>query len=176
MKNVFKLGLGSALKRIFGKEQNATRQPVITGSVKISQQPFETVADTETPETKTPDTITIWTIERSRYTAARAISTQVEVYPSEAVPLCDDIVCYVLTTPNGETVIVEARTGGLVGHSIEVVIDGIRDMTKVQLNNQLDTAKKEFNRMKKQEMSIDEFWQAIKMGGSDIDVVQDYQE
>jgi len=30
--------------------------------------------------------------------------------------------------------------------------------------------------MKKQELSNDEFWKAIKMGSSDLEISQDYQE
>jgi len=84
----------------------------------------------------------IWTVERNRYAAARALCTEIEVLPSHAIPLCEDINGYVLDTPSGESVVVEARTGSLVGHSLEVVKDGIREMTRAQLNSQLDTGKK----------------------------------
>ncbi len=127
-------------------------------------------------EAETPERLTIWTIERSRLAPPRALCTEIEVYPSEAVVLCEDIAGFVFDTPNGESVVVEARTGGLVGHSLEVVRDGVREMTRAQLNAQLDTARKEFNRMKKHELSNEEFWKAIKMGGSEIEVAQDYQE
>jgi hypothetical protein len=90
--------------------------------------------------------------------------------------LHEDILGYVVDAPNGESVVIEARTGSLVGHSLEVVRDGVREMTKSQLNSQLDTAWKEFNRMKRTELSNEEFWKAIKMGGSEIEVVQEYQE
>lgn len=171
MKNFFKLDVGAALKRIFGNEKKAEQQAVVAGSEKSWRKPPEQVLEVESPVM-----LTIWTIERNRYAPARALCTGVEVYPSAAITLCEDINCHVLGTPNGETVVVEARTGGLVGHSIEVVMDGIREMTKVQLNNQLDTSKKEFNRMKKLEMSNDEFWQAIKMGSEEVETSQEVQD
>ena len=166
MKNLFNLDFKSALKRIFAGEKKEQR----TADTVVSAEKFnERVLETEAAVM-----LTIWTIERSRYEAARALCTDIEVYPSEAITLSEDIVGYVLGTPNGETVVVEARTGGLVGHSIEIVLDGIREMTKVQLNNQLDTARKEFNRMSKHELPNDEFWKAIKMGGAEIEASQDY--
>ncbi|HQS58543.1 MAG: hypothetical protein B7Y56_11820 [Gallionellales bacterium 35-53-114] len=127
-------------------------------------------------EAEVPLALTIWTIERNRYAPARALCTDIEVYPSEALLLHEEINGYVIDTPSGESVVIEARTGSLVGHSLEVVRDGVREMTKAQLNAQLDSARKEFNRMKKQELSNEEFWLAIKMGGSEIDVAQDYEE
>jgi hypothetical protein len=168
MKNLFKLDFGSALKRIFGSEKKA--EPVAVED-KAVERPIEKETASEAPLTQT-----VWTIARNRYAASRALCTDIEVYPSVAVVLCEDIVGYVFDTPSGECVVVEARTGSLVGHTLEVVRDGVREMTKSQLNAQLDTAKKEFNRMKKQEMSNDEFWKAIKMGSSEIEVAQDYQE
>jgi len=104
------------------------------------------------------------------------LCTDIEVYPSEAVALCEDITGYVIDTPSGESVVIEARTGSLVGHSLEVVRDGVREMNKVQLNAQLDTARKEFNRMSKSELPNEEFWKSLKMGGAEIEVAQDYQE
>ena len=166
MKNFF--NFGAAFKRIFGSEKKSEPVPV---QAKAVASPLENDAASEAPLT-----LTIWTIERNRYTAARALSTDVEVYLSEAVALCEDIQGYVFDTPSGESVVVEARTGSLVGHSLEVVRDGIREMTKAQLKNQLDTGKKEFNRMQKQELSNDDFWKAIKMGAAEIEVTQDYQE
>ena len=162
MKNFF--NVGSALKRIFGRAKEA-ESPAVAVASKL--KPNET-------ETETPVSLTIWTIERNRYTAARALCTDIEVYPSEAVALCEDIVGFVFDTPNGESVVVEARTGSLVGHALEVVRDGVREMTRAQLNSQLDTGKKEFNRMKKHALSNDDFWNAIKMGNSEIEVAQDY--
>ena len=169
MSKFLNIDFGSAFKRIFGGEKSAEAKAEISND-----------ADKQSEiEAETPVTLTIWTIERNRYAPARALCTEVEVYPSEAAVLCEDICCYAMGTPNGETVVVEARTGGLVGHSIEVVMDGIREMTRTQLNNQLDTAKKEFNRMKKHEMSNDEFWKSIKMGSEEIEATQintEYQE
>jgi len=166
MKNFFNLDFGSALKRIFGSEKKAEPETVVG----VSSEAAGAI------EAEASAILTIWTIERNRYAPARALCTELEVYPCEAITLCEEINCYVLGTPNGETVVVEARTGGLVGHSIEVVMDGIREMTKVQLNNQLDTSWKEFNRMKKQDMSKDEFWKAIKMGSEEIETIQEVQD
>jgi hypothetical protein len=172
MKDFFKLGIGAALNRLFGNEN---KEVAVTASSSSSGEPlsnrFEPSAETELPLT-----LSIWTIERNRYVAARALYTEIEVFRSHAILLCEDIYGYVLDTPSGESVVIEARTGSLVGHSLEVVRDGIREMTRVQLNNQLDTGKKEFDRMKKHEMSNDEFWKSIKMGSSDLEIAQDFQE
>lgn len=159
MNKFFKFDLGSALKRMLGGEKRkAEISPVKDGQSEM--------------EVESPVTLTIWTIERSRTVPSRALCTDVEVYPSAATALCEDITGYVVGTPNGETVVIEARTGGLVGHSLEVVLDGIREMSKAQLNSQLDTARKEFNRMKKVVMTNDDFWKAIKMGGEEMDATQ----
>lgn len=166
MKNLF--GLGSVLRHIFGSEKQA--EPV-TVQQQAAASPLENDTTIEAPLS-----LTIWTIERNRYAAPRALCTDIEVYPSGSVTLCEDINGYVFDTPSGESVVVEAGTGSLVGHSLEVVRDGIREMTKAQLKNQLDTGKKEFNRMQKQELSNDDFWKAIKMGAAEIEVTQDYQE
>jgi hypothetical protein len=172
MKNFLKLDIRSTLKRIFGSEKKAERAiAALQAAGKSSEDKAEFKIETELPVT-----LSIWTIERNRYAAARALCTEVEVFPSAAISLCEDINGYVLDTPNGESVVVEARTGSLVGHSLEIVKDGIREMTRAQLNNQLDTGKKEFSRMKKQELSNEEFWKAIKMGSSDLEIAQDYQE
>ncbi len=168
MKNFLNLGFGSALKRIFG---GANKEETQLTAADSGAKPGVRASEMETPVR-----LTIWTIARNRYTPASALCTELEVYPSEAVILCEDISGYVLNTPNGESVVVEARTGSLVGHSLEVVRDGVREMSKNQLNAQLDTSRKEFNRMNKQTLSNDEFWAAIKMGSNEIDVAQDYQE
>jgi len=170
MKNYF----GAVLKRLFGGEKKPEIQTSDVNSVVESHAELEPQAAERDAEQAAA--LTIWTIERSRFSAARAFCTDVEVYPSGAVALHEDIKGYVFDTPSGESVVVEARTGSLVGHSLEVVRDGVREMTKVQLNSQLDTARREFNRMKKHELSNDDFWKAIKMGGAEIDVAQDYQE
>ena len=166
MKNLF--GFGAVLKRIFGTGQKTEHVAVKEQAV---ASPLENDAASEVPFT-----LTIWTIERSRYAAPRALCTDVEVCPSGAVALCEGINGYVFDTPSGESVVVEAGTGSLVGQSLEVVRDGIREMTNAQLKTQLDSGKKEFKRMKKHELSNDEFWHAIRMGSAETDVVQDYQE
>lgn len=158
----------SALRRLFSGGKNTESAAVQANSV---VQAIE-----KEKESEQPLTLTIWTIERNRYAAARALCTDIEVYPSEAVALCEDITGYVIDTPSGESVVIEARTGSLVGHSLEVVRDGVREMNKVQLNAQLDTARKEFNRMSKSELPNEEFWKSLKMGGAEIEVAQDYQE
>lgn len=157
----------SALKRIF----SGGKKDISLDMDREAAQKMERVAEAEAPVV-----LTIWTIERNRYAAARALCTEFEFYPSDAIDLHEDILGYVVDTPNGESVVIEARTGSLVGHSLEVVRDGVREMTKSQLNSQLDTARKEFNRMKRTELSNEEFWKAIRMGGSEIEVVQEYQE
>lgn len=168
MSRFFNLDLPAAFKRLFGHDDKAVAD-VVEPVIAQSEQESELVAEA-------PIKLTIWTIERNRYAPARALCTDVDVLPSSATPLCEDINGYVLDTPNGESVVIEARTGTLVGHSLEVVRDGVREMSKVQLNNQLDTGKKEFNRMKKLEMSNDDFWKAIKMGSEEVEPVQDFQE
>lgn len=161
MKSFF--NFGSALKRIFGSgKETESAAGVVASGPKLREI-----------EAEAPVSLTIWSIERNRYAAARALCTEIEVYPSGAVPLCEDILGFVFDTPSGESVVVEARTGALVGHSLEVVRDGVREMTRSQLNAQLDSARKEFNRMKKHELSNDEFWKAIKMGASEIEIAQD---
>jgi hypothetical protein len=168
MKNLFNLDFRAALKRIFAGEKKAEAEGI--------QAESESKTSGNKIESEAPVTLTIWTIERNRYAASRALCTDIEVYPSEALGLHENINGYVIDTPSGECVVIEARTGSLVGHSLEVVRDGVREMTKVQLNAQLDSALKEFNRMKKQELSNDEFWKAIRMGSSEIEVAQDFQE
>ncbi|HUX90081.1 MAG TPA: hypothetical protein VMV48_05270 [Gallionellaceae bacterium] len=168
MKNLFNLDFRSALKRIFGSENRA--EPDAARAEAVVRQIEDEIAN------EAALTLTIWTIERSRYAASRALCTDIEVYPSTAVALCEDILGYVFDTPSGESVVIEARTGSLVGHTLEVVRDGVREMTKSQLNTQLDTAKKEFNRMNRQALSNDEFWKTIKMGSSETEIAQDYQE
>lgn len=160
------------LKRIFGSEKEET-QTTTVAPAKVRSNVDQVELKIESDATVT---LSIWTIERNRYASARALCTEIEVFPSAAITLCEDINGYVLDTPNGESVVVEARTGSLVGHSLEVVKDGIREMTRTQLNSQLDTGKKEFNRMKKQELSNEDFWKAIKMGNSELEISQDYQE
>ena len=162
MNKFFNIDFGLALKRMLGGEKRAEHKAEISPHDDRQSE----------AEVESPIILTIWTIERSRTAPPRALSTDIEVYPSAATVLCEDIAGYVVGTPNGETVVIEARTGGLVGHTLEVVLDGVREMTRSQLNSQLDTAKKEFNRMKKVEMANDEFWKAIKMGSEEMDATQ----
>jgi hypothetical protein len=172
MKNFLNLDFRSILKHIFGNDKKAEHAIAAAKAAgKLSEDKVELKIETEVPVT-----LSIWTVERKRYAAARALCTDVEVYPSAAITLCEDIYGYVLDTSSGESIVVEARTGSLVGHSVEIVKDGIREMTRAQLNNQLDTGKKEYSRMKKQELSNEDFWKAIKMGSSDLEIEQDYQE
>lgn len=169
MSKLFNIDFGSVFNRLLGNDKGADHKPENVAHIDARNE----------AEAELPVMLTVWTIERSRIAPTRALCTDIGVYPSEATALCEDIMGYVVGTPNGETVVVEARTGGLVGHALEVVLDGIREMTKAQLNSQLDTARKEFNRMKKVEMTNDEFWKAIKMGNNDLDATQlnpEYQE
>ena len=170
MSRFFNFELPAAFKRLLGREDKAEAQVAAVETV-IARSEQESELHIEAPIR-----LTIWTIERNRYAPARALCTEIEVFSSSATPLCEDINGYVFDTPNGEAVVIEARTGTLVGHSLEVVRDEVREMSKVQLNNQLDSGKKEFNRMKKIEMSNDDFWKAIKMGGEEVEPVQDFQE
>lgn len=170
MKNLFNIRM--LLRRIFVSDKSAR---VVTDQNKFVGNFHLRTAENEHASVAVVR-LSIWTIERNRYTASRALCTDIDVYPAEAVTLCEDIKGYVIDTPSGESVVIEARTGSLVGHTLEVVRDGVREMTKAQLNLQLDTARKEFNRMNKNELSNDEFWKAIKMGGSEIEIAQDYHE
>jgi hypothetical protein len=165
--------LKSALKFLFGQKANTEASAenhvaTVAAVATTGQEEKDQKAEIELPVS-----LTIWTIERKRYASARALCTDIEVYPSTAVDLCEGIQAYLLGTPNGESVVVEAKTGGLIGHALEVVLDGIREMTPNQLLHQIDTAKKEFNRMKKQEMPNDEFWKSIQMGTEEFDAAQE---
>ncbi|HEU0188131.1 MAG TPA: hypothetical protein VFR06_09595 [Gallionellaceae bacterium] len=134
-----------------------------------------TAASEPATPVEAPVTLTIWMIERDRYgVRGRALCTDMEVYESEAVRLCEDVMGYVLNTPSGETVVVEARSGGLVGNSLESVLDGVRDMPSSELIRQIDTNRKEFNRMKQMALPNAEFWAALKMGASELEPGQDY--
>ena len=162
----------SFFKSIFGRIFAGGKRP----EAEKAQARCEAQSIENSIEAEAPLTLTIWTIERNRHAAPRALCTEIEVYPSEALGLHEEIYGYVIDAPNGESVVVEAKTGSLVGHSLEVVRDGVREMTRAQLNIQLETGRREFNRMKKQELSNDEFWVAIRMGSSEIEVIQDFQE
>ncbi len=158
----------SALKRFFsGEKKEKSRLADNQLAAHQTEQP---------EEVETTALLTIWTIERKRNAVARALCTNIELNQIDEIELYEDIMGYVINTPNGESVVIAAGTGSLIGHSLEVVRDGVREMTKLQLSNQLDTARKEFNRMKKIELSNEEFWQAIRMGDSDIEMAQEYQE
>ena len=70
MKNLFNLDFKSALKRIFAGEKKEQR----TADTVVSAEKFnERVLETEAAVM-----LTIWTIERSRYEAARALCTDIE--------------------------------------------------------------------------------------------------
>lgn len=133
-------------------------------------------ADAEAEAAETTETLTIWTIERSRLATPHALCTEIEVLPSAAVPIHEDIMGYVFDTPSGDSVVIEAATGSLVGQSLDHVRDSVRELSRAELKQQLDTARREFNRLKKTELDNDAFWKAIRMGGADADVVQDFAE
>jgi hypothetical protein len=166
--------LRAALNRVFGSSDRpqaelTARMDLVTAKPAISDQktPAETV--------EAPLNLTIWMIERDRFgVRGRALCTDIEVYASEAVTLCDGVNGYILNTPNGETVVVEARSGGLVGHSLETVLDGIRDMPSSELIRQIDAGKKEFNRMKPLVLPDAVFWAALKMGETELESGQEY--
>lgn len=117
----------------------------------------------------------VWTIERDRYgVRGRALCTMMEVVEADAADLCQGVKGYVLNAPNGETVVVEARTGGLVGYTLETVSDGIRDMPISELLKQIDSGKKEFDRMKQVELSNAMFWAELKMSDEDQPSITEY--
>ena len=101
------LELGAAFKRLFGGAKQAGQVGKPSKTVELKN------AKVESAEVESPETLTIWTIERNRYAAARALCTNIEVYPSTSVAMCEDIMGYVFDTPNGESVVIEARTGSL---------------------------------------------------------------
>jgi hypothetical protein len=166
--------LRAAFNRVFGSSDQAqaeltARMDLVTAEPAISDQ--KTSVDT----VEAPLTLTIWMIERDRFgVRGRALCTDIEVYASDAVTLCDGVSGYILNTPNGETVVVEARSGGLVGHSLETVLDGIRDMPSSELIRQIDAGKKEFNRMKPLILPDAVFWAALKMGEAEVESGQEY--
>lgn len=160
------------LKRMFGGNANPTGDGSLPAENILPPRAdaLQPVAATKAAElaAEQPERLTIWMIERDRYgVRGRALSTEVEVYPSEAVQLCDGVAGYLLNTPNGESVVVEARSGGLVGSSLESVLDGVRDMPSTELIRQIDTNRKEFNRMKSQHLNSAEFWAALRMDDGD---------
>ncbi len=148
----------------------------VTGKAVAESQQIQVETRQADVVQETAQALTIWTIERSRTSSPRALCTDIEIFPSQAVELHEGIMGYVLDTPNGETVVIEADTGSLVGQSLDHVRDSVRELSKADLKQQLDTARREFNRLKKTELDNDEFWQAIRMGGTDADVVQDFAE
>ena len=70
IKTLFK----SALKRIFNGERKEESLPVIASP--------STLANDPAVETEAAVSMTIWTIERNRYADARALCTEIEVYPN----------------------------------------------------------------------------------------------
>lgn len=165
----------SFLKSIFGRFFSDDKAEPARPGVESFADKTKILPATVT-ETEASERLTIWTIERSRVAAPRAICTEIEIYPDAAVDLHEGIMGYVLDTPNGETVVIEACTGSLVGHTLENVRDSVRELSKGELKLQLDTARREFNRLKRLELDNDEFWKAVRMGSSDTDVVQDFAE
>lgn len=165
------------LKRAFGLARNSpgsTPHAADKGHSaqgEVAQPIAASVPDTAV---EAPVALTIWMIERDRYgVRGRALCTDVEVYESEAVRLCESVMGYVLNTPSGESVVVEARSGGLVGNSLESVLDGVRDMPSSELIRQIDANRKEFNRMKHQALPNAEFWAALRMGEAELEPGQD---
>lgn len=171
MNKLFHFNIVSALRRALGIKQDsreeaqqlpaqAAKQEAALSPAAVQLDPPVSAATGE--EAKN---LLVWMIERDRYgVRGRALCTMLEVYESDAVNLCEGIQGYVLNTPNGESVVVEGRSGGLVGYSLETVLDGIRDMSISDLIRQIDSAKKEFERMQQQELSTAMFWAALKMG------------
>lgn len=166
------------LRRAFGLVKNPPRStPLHAADLDGAHGDLVRPAAASVPPTpvEVPVVLTIWMIERDRYgVRGRALCTDVEVYESEAVRLCDSVMGYVLNTPSGESVVVEARSGGLVGNSLESVLDGVRDMPSSELIRQIDTNRKEFNRMKHQALPNAEFWAALRMGEAELAPGQDY--
>ncbi|HEY6093803.1 MAG TPA: hypothetical protein VIU93_02510 [Gallionellaceae bacterium] len=167
------------LKRALGfaQESRNSTPPHTAGQTNGAQggasQPLTESVPAMAAETPVP--LTIWMIERDRYgVRGRALCTDVEVYASEAVHLCESVMGYVLNTPSGETVVVEARSGGLVGNSLESVLDGVRDTPSSELIRQIDSNRKEFNRMKHAALPNAEFWAALRMGDAEPEPGQDY--
>lgn len=166
MKDFLRVALG----RVFGRSAQSAGVAAITAS-DTHEEPAAGVEPAEAIEA--PFILTIWMIERDRYgVRGRALCTDIEVHASDAVTLCDGVSGYVLNTPNGENVVVEARSGGLVGHSLEAVLDGIRDMPSSELIKQIDTGKKEFNRMTQLALSNAEFWATLKMGDAEAESLE----
>lgn len=165
------------LKRVFGlaNDSQYSMSRHTAGTAENQQVAVAQATSAPAPAIEAPITLTIWMIERDRYgVRGRALCTEVAVYESEAVRLCEDVMGYVLNAPSGETVVVEARSGGLVGNSLESVLDSVRDMPSSELIRQIDTNRKEFNRMKPLALPNAEFWVALKMGESELEPGQDY--
>lgn len=186
MKKLLHFSIGSAIRRALGLEKKSLgehratltdegAQPAIIAAVH-DDAPGEVGAPVNGANRDEPQSLLVWMIERDRYgVRGRALCTKIEVYQTDAVDLCEEIQGYVLNAPNGETVVVEGRTGGLVGHSLETVLDGIRDMSYSDLARQLDSAKKEFDRMSQEELAPAMFWVALKMGDEDTSSTIGYE-
>lgn len=174
MKKLFHFNIGSALRRALGikpdSREEPQQEPAQAAKQKhptdIAQSPAAVPLDSPVGSVTDEEAkkLLVWMIERDRYgVRGRALCTMLEVYASDAVDLCEGIQGYVLNAPNGESVVVEGRSGGLVGYSLETVLDGIRDMSHSDLIRQIDSARKEFDRMQQQELSTAMFWAALKM-------------
>src|SRR5512139_2546085 len=179
MQKLQRFNLGSAIRRVLGIENRpkSESRPQFAGEAERPE-----ITDTLNRQTavnaeiaEAPQHLLVWMIERDRYgVRGRALCTTVELCESEAVELCDEIRGYVLNAPNGETVVVEARTGGLIGYSLETVQDGVRDMPSSDLIKQIDSGKKEFDRMQQLELSNASFWRALKMSDEEPSSITEY--
>lgn len=183
MRNLLHFNIGSAIKRVLGihdsslGESQKISNNILEkeGAAEIVLPTLETDSGGSPTINNEPQHLLVWTIERDRYgVRGRALCTTVEVDAANVVDLCQGVQGYILNTPNGETVVIEARTGGLVGYTLETVWDGIRDMPSSELIKQLDSGKREFDRMKQLELSNALFWHALKMSDEDQSSIKEY--
>ena len=179
MKNLLHFGIGPAIRRALGLEKKSqgepqtqlaegdTTPPIVEA---VSQEALGKVGSPVNDKIRSESqSLLIWMIERDRYgVRGRALCTNIEVCEFDAVNLCEGIQGYVLNTPSGETVVIESRTGGLVGYSLEMVLDGIRDVPHSDLIRQIDSSKKEFDRMSQEELPNAMFWAALRLGDEDM--------
>jgi hypothetical protein len=181
MRNLLRFNIGSVIRRVLGRQRGAQIEPqqladnIEEKETKIVPSSLDTGAATNLEINNEPLHLLVWTVERDRYgVRGRALCTTVEVHEGDAVYLCQGVQGYVLNSPNGETVVIEARTGGLVGYTLETVLDGIRDMPISELVKQIDSGKKEFDRMRQLELSNAMFWRALKMSDEDQSSIAEY--
>lgn len=106
--------------------------------------------------------LNIWAITRDRFgVRQQALCTEVEVTDSQMITLCEGVRGYTLRTPNGETAIIEGHSGGLIGHSLDMVQEAIRDTPCEELVRQIDSNRREFERMKACMLAPVDFWAAL---------------